>query len=787
VRVEDSTGTVVTTATNPVTLALVGGTGLGGTLTVTPQNGVATFSNLSVSNAGSYTLSASSPTLTSATSTGFTITAPSLPTAVKLAFSAQPSNAVTGATITPAVQVRVEDSTGTVVTTATNPVTLALVGGPGLGGTLTVTPQNGVATFSNLSVSNAGSYTLSASSPTLTSATSTGFTITAPSLPTAVKLAFSVQPSNAVTGATITPAVQVSVEDSSGTVVTTATNPVTLALVGGTGLAGTLTATPQNGVATFSNLTVSIAGTYTLSATSTNLTSATSTSFTSATTINPPAGTVATPVLSPAGGSFSGTQTISMSTSTPGAGIWYTTDGSTPTLPAGGVPAGTSSSYAPMCQPYPMPPLSGLQNITAYGASTSAADNTAAIVNACNAAGAPTSTNGIYIPAGTFNMTSGSASVGTTLNCNIYGQGQSSNLYCPNPTRPVGQTGNSNCQLYSTANNAVWSNFQHSIAASSRDAQNFNIHIAGATGHRNDTLLLVHGNAGGIFNDGTINEIDTNNGVIGAYADSNYHSSYGSGDPLNTVADHEYVYGSGDDSDSNVSYGNGDTTFVNGSLVQWSNLNNNAFARGITALGGKNFTFQDNLIQNIKGAGTYIAQENPSQFNENSASNIIFRYNYLENTDTATGGQGGIMLYSNYSAGAGVTNVQLLGNYIVNTASAASAAIIVDNCAGCTLSDISFTNNTITGTKTPWSSTGTSTNVQCSGNTYNGSPSSGGSCGGTNPDTATGSPVTYSGCVVGTAKQYTGPITVTSPATIKAVAVFPGLTNSSVGSASYTP
>jgi hypothetical protein len=278
--VEDSTGTVVTTATNPVTLALVGGTGLGGTLTVTPQNGVATFSSLSVSTAGSYTLSASSPTLTSATSTGFTITAPSLPTAVKLAFSVQPSNALTQTTITPAVQVLVEDSTGTVVTTATNPVTLALVGGTGLGGTLTVTPQNGVATFSNLSVSTAGSYTLSASSPTLTSATSTGFTITAPSLPTAVKLAFSVQPSNALTQATITPAVQVLVEDSTGTVVTTATNPVTLALVGGTGLGGTLTVTPQNGVATFSDLSVSTAGSYTLSATSTGLTSATSTSFT---------------------------------------------------------------------------------------------------------------------------------------------------------------------------------------------------------------------------------------------------------------------------------------------------------------------------------------------------------------------------------------------------------------------------------------------------------------------------------------------------------------------------
>src|SRR5207244_3549270 len=125
-----------------------------------------------------------------------TISAPA-PTAVKLAFSVQPSNAQTGAKITPAIQVLVEDSSGTVVTTATNPVTLALFGGTGLGGTLTVTPQNGVATFSNLAVSNAGSYTLSASSPALASAASTGFTITAPSLPTAVKLAFSVQPSNA--------------------------------------------------------------------------------------------------------------------------------------------------------------------------------------------------------------------------------------------------------------------------------------------------------------------------------------------------------------------------------------------------------------------------------------------------------------------------------------------------------------------------------------------------------------------------------------------------------------
>ena len=289
VAVEDVNGNVVSAATNPITLALAGGSGLGGTLTVTPQNGIATFSNLSVSTAGSgYTLSAGSPNLSSATSASFTISASgSGPSPAQLVFLQQPSNAVTGATISPAVQVAIQDANGNTVTAATNPVTLALVGGNGLGGTLTVTPRNGIATFSDLSVSTAGTgYTLSATSPTLTSAVSAAFNINAPSGGgSPVKLAFLQQPSNAVTGATITPAVQVVVQDASGNTVQGSTNPITLTLVGGTGLAGTLTVNAQNGVATFNDLTVSTAGTgYKLSAASPALTSATSASF----TISPP-------------------------------------------------------------------------------------------------------------------------------------------------------------------------------------------------------------------------------------------------------------------------------------------------------------------------------------------------------------------------------------------------------------------------------------------------------------------------------------------------------------------
>jgi trimeric autotransporter adhesin len=143
------------------------------TLTATPQNGVATFSNLTLGTAGNYTLVASSSGLTSSTSASFTVTTP-----IKLAFTVQPSNAFTGAAISPAVQVAIQDTNGKTVTADSSPVTLALAGSTNLGGTLTVPAENGVATFSNLTVSTGGSYVLSATSPNLTPATSANFTVT---------------------------------------------------------------------------------------------------------------------------------------------------------------------------------------------------------------------------------------------------------------------------------------------------------------------------------------------------------------------------------------------------------------------------------------------------------------------------------------------------------------------------------------------------------------------------------------------------------------------------------
>jgi hypothetical protein len=101
----------------------------------------------------------------------------------QLAFGIQPSIAAAGTSIAPAVTVIVEDANGNTVTTSTAAVTIAIGNNPGsgtLGGTTTVNAVGGVATFSNLSISNLGTgYTLTASSPGLTGATSRTFNVTA--------------------------------------------------------------------------------------------------------------------------------------------------------------------------------------------------------------------------------------------------------------------------------------------------------------------------------------------------------------------------------------------------------------------------------------------------------------------------------------------------------------------------------------------------------------------------------------------------------------------------------
>ncbi|WP_324987892.1 S8 family serine peptidase [Hyalangium sp.] len=278
----DRYGNLATLATTPVSISLgnnpTGGT-LGGTTTIAAAGGVATFSNLSVDRAGfNYTLVAGASGIYSDTSVGFDV---GVGAPAALAFTASPSGNVTsGAAFTARVAVR--DAGGNLVTGAPTQVTLSLTNAAGatLSGTPVATTVNGVATFTGLSVDQAGSgYALQANATGLVPATSPAFGVNPGA---AAVLAFTTQPGNSTAGAAIAPAISLVLRDAQGNTVTTSSASITLALganpSGGT-LSGTRTVAASNGMATFHDLSLDKAGTgYTLQATSGAL-NATSNSF----------------------------------------------------------------------------------------------------------------------------------------------------------------------------------------------------------------------------------------------------------------------------------------------------------------------------------------------------------------------------------------------------------------------------------------------------------------------------------------------------------------------------
>lgn len=281
----DPGGNTDTSYRGAVTIVLgtnPGNATLSGTTTVTAVAGIAAFAGVSVDKAGiGYTLTASATGLSSATSGAFTVLAQPL---ARLAFAVQPSPALAGTGITPAVTVTATDSSGITDIHFTGAVTVTIGANPAHGtltGTTTETAVAGVATFADLSISAPGSgYTLTAGAPGAVAATSVAFAIMAAP---ASQLAFTVQPGSAATGAAITPAVTVAATDQAGNTDTNYHAAVSVALgtnPGGGTLSGTTTVTAVDGVATFPGLNIDKPGTgYTLVASASGLTAATSTAF----------------------------------------------------------------------------------------------------------------------------------------------------------------------------------------------------------------------------------------------------------------------------------------------------------------------------------------------------------------------------------------------------------------------------------------------------------------------------------------------------------------------------
>ena len=228
-----------------------GGGTLTGTLTETAVAGVANFSGngLNINKIGNgYTLTATTGSLTSATSSTFNIT---LGRAAKLAFTTQPGGGTGGTAWTTQPVVTVQDAGGNTVTTDTSTVTVAIGTNPGggtLSGTLTKAAVAGVASFSAnaLKIDKIGTgYTLTATDGSLTSATSTTFNITAERQPNWL---YTTVPTTGTAGTPFSVTVQSQDADGNPANVTSATTITLSKAASGAGtLSGTLTGTITNG------------------------------------------------------------------------------------------------------------------------------------------------------------------------------------------------------------------------------------------------------------------------------------------------------------------------------------------------------------------------------------------------------------------------------------------------------------------------------------------------------------------------------------------------------------
>ncbi len=257
VEVESPDGSPVTGASGTITVALSqdpGGASLGGTLTATINGGVATFSGLTINQAGSgYTLSVSGSGFTSATSASFDVAAAA---GTQLLVTAQPPSSLTAGDSF-GLTVDVQDAYGNLAAGYDGTVSLALSGGPAgasLGGTITTLAVDGVATFSGLSIDQAGGgYALAVDATGLATVDTTSFAVT-PAASSSLVLTTGLG-SSVVAGSSF--GVSVSVDDAYGNPVADSNGAVTLSLLdgpAGASLSGTLQSNLNGGLAGFSGL-----------------------------------------------------------------------------------------------------------------------------------------------------------------------------------------------------------------------------------------------------------------------------------------------------------------------------------------------------------------------------------------------------------------------------------------------------------------------------------------------------------------------------------------------------
>lgn len=175
--------------------------------------------------------------------------------ATKALMSVQPSGAVNATVFTTQPIVHVTDASGNTIASFTGSVVASVFPASGtLSGTKTVTAVAGVATFTNLSITTAGSYSILFTPTALTGVRSDTFTVSAFGTAARLGITRAAGPSAITSGVSFTTQPQIAIRDASNNTVTSSTAVVTATVSAGGTLVGAESATATAGVATFSNL-----------------------------------------------------------------------------------------------------------------------------------------------------------------------------------------------------------------------------------------------------------------------------------------------------------------------------------------------------------------------------------------------------------------------------------------------------------------------------------------------------------------------------------------------------
>jgi hypothetical protein len=289
VTVETTQGTTDTAFSGTVDLTVKTGPNgalpIGGTITATVSNGVASFSGVILDTAGPYVLEASSANTTPGDTN--TITVVAAPASKLLILNEPPASVQAGSNFS--VVAGAEDPFGNTAL-LTGQVTIQIVTNPGnstLGGATTITASGNQAAFGSLTLNKVGKgYVLQVSSGSLTPVSTSSITVTNAPASQLVIPSTGQPPASLTAGQPFS--VTVDAEDPFGNLDPNYTGSVTLALANNstTPILGTTTLSAVGGVASFSNLMIDPAGTYKLLVTSNpKLTSTNSIQF----TVNPAA------------------------------------------------------------------------------------------------------------------------------------------------------------------------------------------------------------------------------------------------------------------------------------------------------------------------------------------------------------------------------------------------------------------------------------------------------------------------------------------------------------------